>query len=129
MREILAGNLDVLVGVTDLCAGKLGEDGAVAVDELGQLGHRDPSVLHRLEDAHPPGDLDGIASDVDRRAVGPKVVSAFYHGDVVALGAEGYSGGEAGHAGSGDEDAHRCPFIEEGSGSSGDGFNKKLLVL
>ncbi|MEV4143761.1 hypothetical protein AB0J40_08840 [Amycolatopsis sp. NPDC049691] len=53
------------------------------VDEVHLLGHPDPRVADRGQDAHLLGDFDRVAADVDGRSVATKPIDPLDEHDVV----------------------------------------------
>ncbi|BDX30977.1 hypothetical protein TUM20985_15240 [Mycobacterium antarcticum] len=119
MYEILTEKLDVVAKVADLRHRYPPHRLAAAVDELGELGHPDPSLLDLREQSHPVHGLDGVTADVDGCAGDPEVAGRLDDGDVVAEGAEGECAGEPGDTGSRDEDFQCALQISLRSGSIG----------
>jgi hypothetical protein len=106
VRQVFAGDLDVVGGVAGFAHRQLDDRFAVTADEHAPLGQVHPLLANPVEQSHLPGDSECVTADVDRRAVDAEVVAAFDDGDLVAVGGEVQRLRQPGHSGTGDEDVH-----------------------
>lgn len=113
MGQIISGDFEVFCTITNFVAGKLAENGPVDVDEPAAFGHCEPPLVDLMENTHPVSGVDGVSSDVDRRATRTQMVGAFNDSRVVAGRAAINSGRNTGDVGSRNEDPQNFPFVLE----------------